>query len=145
MSAKRSRSTLFLMEQLIVVAVFAVCAAACVKILTASYFMANETRDKSNAIKVAESGAECYKATSGDIAATAELIGGTVSGSGGYPEAVLYYNEDWVVCGEGDAAYLFRLISYGRQQTGASALSTGQLSVEKLTGEVIVSFPVASR
>jgi len=42
---RRSRSTLFLMEQLIVIAVFAICAAACVKILTTSYFMAKQTRD----------------------------------------------------------------------------------------------------
>jgi hypothetical protein len=138
---KRSRSTLFLMEQLIVVAVFAVCAAACVKILTASFFMAEETRDINNAIKVAESSAESYKAAAGDIGTTARLMGGDAVSIGGADAVIMYYDEDWRACGEENAAYMLRLIN---GDSAPAQLAQGELSVEKLTGEVILAFPVAA-
>ena len=132
------------MEQLIVVATFAICAAACVKILTASYFMAIETRDISNAIRTAESSAECYKAVSGDIGKTAEILGGSAVNVDGLPAAVIYYDKDWQACGENDAAYMLRLVS-GDAASGSSALRTGELSVEKLTGEEILAFTLAAK
>ena len=140
---RRSRSTLFLMEQLIVVAVFAICAAACVRILTASYYMANETRDISNAIEAAENGAERYKAVSGDISKTAELLGGRPVDIEGAAAAVIYYNKDWRVCAEKDAVYLLSLKS-GGSVSGQATLLSGELSVEKLGGDVIIAFPLAA-
>ena len=144
MNSSRSRSTLFLMEQLIVVATFAVCAAACIKILTASYFMATETRDTSNAIRAAESSAECYKAVSGDIEMTARIMGGVAVNIDGSAAAVIYFDKDWRVSGEQDAAYLLRITDDG-PAAGPAALSSGSLSVEKLNGGEILAFPVAAR
>jgi hypothetical protein len=141
---RRSRSALFLMEQLIVVAVFAVCAAACVRILTESYFIASETRDISNAIHAAESGAECFKAVSGDIEKVAEILGGKTIRVDGDAVAIVYYDRNWRVCNEEDAVYRLRLISETPESEPRSLL-TGELSVEKLTGEVIVSLMVAAR
>ena len=128
------------MEQLIVVATFAICAAACIKILSASYFMASETRDINNAIQVAESGAECYKAVSGDIGKMARLLGGNAVSIEGAAAAVMYYDKDWKACNEQNACYMLRLVS-GNTET--QALLSVELSVEKLTGEEILAFPVA--
>ena len=71
--AGRSKSTLFLMEQLVVIAVFAICAAVCVYILAVSYLMTVDAVDTRNALLVAESAAEMYKAFDGDVARIAEL------------------------------------------------------------------------
>ena len=141
---RRSRSTLFLMEQLIVVATFAVCAAACVKIMTVSYFIASETRDISYAIKAAESTAECYKAVSGDFGITARIMGGRAVDINGTNAMITYYDEKWNVCGEGDAAYVLRLLSVDRA-TGPKSLLSSELSIERLSGEEIIAFPVAAR
>ena len=132
------------MEQLIVVATFALCAAACIKILTASYFMATVTRDTNNAIRAAESSAECYKAVSGDLGKTAEIMGGTNVMVGGSAAAVVYYDKDWALCGEQDAAYVLKIVS-GSAAGATSGLAAGDLTVEKLTGEIILTFPVAAR
>ena len=140
MNNNRSRSTLFLMEQLIVIATFAVCAAACIKILTASYFMATATRDTSNAIRIAESSAECYKAVSGDIAKTAQIMGGTTAGIRGSETAVVYFDGHWQVCGEEEAAYTLKIVSERR-----AGLAAGTLSVERSDGGEILAFPVAAR
>ena len=138
---RRSGSTLFLMEQLIVVAIFAICAAACVKILTESYFMATDSRNMSNAIQAAESCAECYKAAAGDIGKVAELLGGKTESAAA---ATVYYDKDWLVCGEGHAVYKMRLTS-GPPEEGLVSLYSGELSVEKLTGEVLLTFNVTAR
>ena len=140
---QRSRSTLFLMEQLIVVATFALCAAACIKILTASYFMAIETRNTNNAIRAAESSAECYKAVSGDIGKTAEMMGGAKETVGASGAAVVYYDKDWNACAEKDAAFLLRIVD-GSPAGRTSGLAVGSLSVEKITGEEILAFSLAA-
>jgi len=129
------------MEQLIVVAIFAICAVACVRILAESYFMATDSRNLSNAIRVAESGAECYKAVSGDVESAARILGGTAAGA---DAAVVYYDDAWSVCGERDAVYKMSL-SRGAAAAGSPLVSFGELSVEMLTGEVIIAFSVNAR
>ena len=109
----RSRATLFLIEQLIVIAVFAICAAACVKILTSAYFTANESRDTSNAILIAENGAEVFKAVSGDLGRTAEILGGVPANVDGSDAAVVYYDNHWRNCGEENAVFRRAELRFG--------------------------------
>jgi len=139
----RSKSTLFLIEQLIVVAVFAICAAACTRILTASYFMATETRDLSNAIHVAESGAESFKAVGGDIGKAAYIMGGTAVGDGVAEAAVVYYDKHWQVSAEADAQYSLSLKARAPEPASPS-LVPGELSVDDLAGERLIGFEVAA-
>ena len=143
---ERSKSTLFLMEQLIVIAVFALCAAACVRILASSYLMAVESRDKLNAIRAAESGAECFKAVSGDAVKLAEIIGGTYENIDGSAMVVVYYNNEWDVCDMTDqnVRYILRLVIDDSAEQ-LSTLSSGELIIEKSTGERIIAIPVAAR
>ena len=139
----RSRSTLFLIEQLIVVTVFAICAAACVRIIVSAWYMARESRDINNAIHAAESGAESYKAVAGDISKTAGILGGNVRGADG--AAVVYYDSKWRVCPEddADACYMMKLTS-GSPGAGDTLLVAGELSVARLTGEELITFPLAA-
>lgn len=132
------------MEQLIVIAVFSVCAAACVKILTSSYFTAKDTRDVSNAIIAAENGAECYKAKSGDMGKIAGVLGGSVGSVGSKPAVFVYYNADWSVCGEKEAAYMMRIVS-DTQGMGKEILESGELSVDRINEHeaTLICIPVA--
>jgi len=139
----RSKSTLFLIEQLIVVAVFAICAAACVRIFTAAYFTASESRDINNAIHIAESGAESFKATGGDIGKVADILGGTAHGEGDAAVAVVYYDSSWQVAAYAGAQYCLTL-SVLEQQPATPLLISGELSVETLGGELLIAFPLAS-
>ena len=141
---RRSKSTLFLMEQLIVIAVFSICAAACVKILTSSYYTAKDTRDIGNAILAAENGAECYKAGSGDVGKVAGILGGSLTGVNNRTAAVVYYDKDWVVCGESDAVYVM-LIVEAPPESGSGGLACGELTVERLGDDamMLIAFPVS--
>ncbi|MCL2386598.1 MAG: hypothetical protein FWC89_03510 [Defluviitaleaceae bacterium] len=71
----RSRSTLFLMEQLVVIAVFAICAAVCVKILFVAHAMMVDAVDTRHALIIAENSAEAFKAFSGDLDMVLEMVG----------------------------------------------------------------------
>ena len=100
----RSRSALFLIEQLIVVTIFAVCASVCVKIFVGSYLMAKDTRDMNRALIAAKNGAECFKAY-GDLGKTAYALNEGEHGMDGSPDAaVVYYDAAWRVCGAAEAA-----------------------------------------
>ena len=140
----RSRSTLFLIEQLIVVAVFAICASACIRIFTDAYFNANNSKDISSALLIAESGAESFKATSGDLGKVAQMLGGVTDNVNGSSAAVVYYDKQWRPCGESAAIYKLCLVSGGPDGRFAF-LKSGELSVEKLTGEELIAFTVMAR
>jgi len=78
-STVKSHSSLFLMEQLIVITLFAFCAAVCIYILSAAYMMTNNAVDTRNALMVAENAAEVHKMYRGDAAQVAQILHGTTS------------------------------------------------------------------
>jgi len=141
---KQSRSTLFLIEQLIVVAVFAICSAACVRILTYAFFTARESKDVRDAILVAECAAESYKAVSGDIGKVARILGGSSGVIESDDAAIVYYDKQWQVCAVDEADYCLRLIN-GTSAPSSPSLFFSDILVEKLTGEELVAFTVATR
>ena len=145
----RSKSTLFLIEQLIVIAVFAICAAACISILASAYFMSEDTRDISSALLIAESGAEAYKATGGDLQNVAAIIdGGSLSHANGLDILTVGYDENWKICEDDNPVYILRITSLA-QGSEAHPLRTGDITVTKLSGgpdaDDIVSFPIVAR
>jgi len=142
----RSKSTLFLIEQLIVIAVFAICAVACISILTSAYFTANDSKATSNAILVAESGAEVFKATGGDADAAAYILRGSPGIVGTSATFVtVFYDSSWQVCGEAGASYFMHIVADTVTRSQDFSLIQGELSVRKITGEELVAFPIAAR
>ena len=145
----RSKSTLFLIEQLIVIAVFAVCAVACISILTASYFYANDGNAVNNATIKAQSGAEVFKASGSDFSTVAEILGGTVTSTGlgadGVSVVAVYYDKDWVICTEDDAGYVLNLEIAEAHNNGDFDVITGRVRVRRITGEELITLSVAAR
>jgi len=141
----RSKSTLFLIEQLIVVAVFAICAIACVRILTTAYFHARDSRDIGHALIVAENAAESFKAVSGDLEMTASLVGGMVTGhTGNFLHVVVNFDQDWHVANSEDAHYVLLLSDFRNSPNPRLAL--GRVLVTRSQDDaVLVSFEVAAR
>ena len=109
----RSKSTLFLMEQIAVITIFAVCAAVCVKILAVSHIMTVGAAETKNALLAAESAAEVHKAAGGDIYITAALLGGTVSADG--TTAIVFYDRNWQPLTDvnAEAVYEMQIYVYG--------------------------------
>lgn len=142
----RSKSTLFLIEQLIVVAVFAICAMACVRILTTAYFYTRDSMDISHALVAAENAAESFKAVSGNIQKTADFIGGDIGYIEGSEAVIVHFDSNWHTSNIDKAHYVLHLVRNDESNLNPR-LTSSHLSVSRLTGneEVLVSFEVVSR
>ena len=139
----RSRSALFLMEQLIVIAVFSICAAVCANIFIGSYITARESRDMKHALALAKNTAESFKAF-GSLERAAEVLAGSAYSMDGSAGALIYFDEEWRVCGEDGAAYELRAALRGGDDNAALPLLC-DLSVSHIAGEEILGFAVAAR
>ena len=144
----RSKSTLFLIEQLIVVAVFAICAVACISILTAAYFNANDSKSVNHAVLKAESAAEVFKVTGNDFAALADILGGTTTvtglGTSGVSVVSVYYDNLWMVTYEANASYIMNLIIESVQNIGNRDLIQGNVTVSRAAGEEVITLKVSA-
>lgn len=71
----KNRSSLVLMEQLVMLLVFALCAALCLKIFAAAREQSDEARRVNEAVLIAQNTAETLKACRGDYEELAGLSG----------------------------------------------------------------------
>lgn len=123
----RSRSPLPLMEQLVMVLVFALAAALCLQAFAFADRMSVRNRAVDRAVVECQRAAEILK-MSGDATELAQMhaadrLGGHVADGW----LTVYYNEEWtVVENERDCAYL--LTATGKEQT-ASDLSGAEIRV----------------
>jgi hypothetical protein len=86
----RNRTSLVLMEQLVMVLVFALAAALCLGIFVEADRISEETACRDQAVLLAQNGAEVLKSCNGDLKEAADILDGTVTmreltvESGGY-------------------------------------------------------------
>jgi len=132
----RAKSALFLIEQLIVIIVFALCAAVCAQIFTASFVTAHDARDLNYALVAAKNGAETYRVF-GNTKDAAAAIGGHAVDT---DNAIVWYDKDWRICAEPEAAYSMRLSA----KQDLYPISACDLSIESIHGDEIFSLTVAS-
>ena len=102
----RSKSTLFLMELIIVIFFFSICAAICVNVFGSAQQMARDSYNLSNAVMAARSAAGCYKSADGDIGAAVELLDGAMSADHG----IVYYDKEWQQVVSADESRFYLLI-----------------------------------
>ena len=125
----RSKSSLFLIEQIIVIAVFAICAVVCVKIFAESHIISSTGADINNALLLAKSGAESFKAAPNDTDVIAELLGVNLNRQ--YGQLFAYYDNTWRPCDAEDALYILSFMPYDGTGDEAS-LAFCRLTVEQI-------------
>ncbi|MCL2753870.1 MAG: hypothetical protein FWE44_06965 [Defluviitaleaceae bacterium] len=139
---KRSRSTLLLIEQIIVIAIFAFCAAVCVNIIVSSYVMTTNAVQTRNALSVAESAAESFKAFEGNTDRIFNLLGEPNSGHATNDTLVVHFNENWQPSSPSDAFFVLNLTI----QDDGGAVIFGEVVVTKIDGnDTLVELSVAVR
>lgn len=87
-----SKSSLFLIELLIIIAFFSVASVVCVRLFVRSNAISLDSRDLNRAVTLAQSAAEGFKAVDGDGEEVARLIDGSVQSGGA---VVAYYDRNW--------------------------------------------------
>lgn len=77
----KHKASLVLMEQLVMILVFAMAATLCLQIFVAADGISRETAQQDRAVRLAQTGAEAVKASSGDLEKAAVLLGTTCTGN----------------------------------------------------------------
>ena len=130
----RSKSALFLIEQVVVIAVFAICAAVCVFIMAFAFQITDTAVNSRNALLAAENAAESFKAFNGDVNLTAEFLGAGSNNN----QIIVYYNEDWQVLTYGEAAFVMEILISEENITFAAisvtCITTNEVLINLTTG-----------
>jgi len=115
--------------------------------LTAAYFYTDDSSSTSNAFIRAESAAEVFKASDGDYTKIASILkGSAVPGTSNGSVVTIFYDSSWAEVSEYGASYVLRvLVNSPAQNSQGKSIITGEVSVGRITGEELVSFPVAAR
>ena len=117
----RSKSPLALMEQVIMVLVFALAAALCLQVFVLSDQMSEKNRDTDRAVLLAQNTAEMIKACGG-VEEAAEAVGGTIRQT----MWSSYYYEDLTPAPDAESGYYHVDVLPGN--SGVEGL--GQASIE---------------
>lgn len=99
----RSRTSLFLMEFVITVFLFAVCGAVCVKLFVRTQTLEKDTYELNHAVMCAQGFAEVMRGTDGDMESIIMMYPEAVKGSDTYFE--VFYDKNFQRCEYAQAVY----------------------------------------
>ena len=129
------KATLFLMELVIVIFFFSICAAICVNIFGSAQQMADDSENLSRAVVEARSAASCYKAADGDLEKTARLLDGVQLDD----SAAVYFDEAWnKIADSENAQFAVQL----KQRANPGEADVYILHLNKASDNIIFSIPV---
>lgn len=137
----KSKAPLLLMEQMVMLVVFALAAALCVQAFVRSDASSarNEARDE--AVVLCQNAAEAIRHSGGDLEAAARQLGIPF---GAYaqeePAFSAHYNEDWSLSDTREYAYCLRAELV---DIGVAGLGKASVSVSEADGEALFEIEVA--
>ena len=131
----RSKAPLALMEQLVMVLVFALAAALCVQAFALSSQLSRRNEAQDRGLLEAQNAAETLKSLHGDCAQAAKSYGGDWDGS----VWTLSLDENWQPCTE-NAAYRVQITP---EDSGDTLLGTATVTVQNADGDTLATLPVA--
>lgn len=130
----KSKAPLAMMEQIVMLAVFALAAALCLQAFVKSDRMSKDSEARDRAMTLCQSAAEAIRHSGGDLEKAAELLGIPY---GAYtqeePAFSAHYNEDWTLSSTREYAYVLRA---ERADSGVDGL--GKASVKLLSDQKTV-------
>lgn len=115
------KSSLFLMELIIVLFFFALCAAVCVNIFAKAKLINDKSYELNKSIVAAQNAAECFKAANSDIITLANLLNGTAEDN----VVKIGYDENWQNTNLINAIYMMSI----NIQKNKSNLTTAVITV----------------
>ena len=132
-SRTMSGSGLFLIELMLAILIFALASAICLQVFVTASQLSDESVAINRAVISAQSGAECFKATGGDLNETAALLSEVYSG----------VTTETLDDGSGTITLVRDYIVEITRGAPANGLIEGEVNVRDLSGSLIFSIPVA--
>lgn len=101
---RKSKTSLFLMELIITIMFFSVCAAVCLQLFVKTHLLGKDTMELNHAVAEAQCFAEIMRGTDGSIQKITALYPDAVSDGESFFE--VYYDEQFIKCDYSNAAYI---------------------------------------
>ena len=133
----RSKAPLAMMEQLVMVLVFALAAALCVRIFALSDRLSRESVTRDQAVSAVQNAAETLKACRGDCAEAARMLGGVWDGAAWS----IAYDDGWTMMPAGEEG-VYCLLAVPAD-SGQELLGMADVSASTWQGEELYSLSVA--
>ena len=130
----RSKTPLAMMEQLLMLLVFALAALVCLQVFVFSGQTSRRNEARDRAVLEAQNAAEELKSLRGDMALAAKLYGGSCDGQ----TWSWTYDENW----ERDGGDAYRVL-VTRSDSGEPLLGAAQVTVSTAEGDQLFALPVA--
>ena len=131
----RNKTTLMLMEQLVMITVFALASVLCLQMFTFAYRTSRYQEQRDRAVLEAQNAAEALKGGAQEYFCGA---GAEFSGDGA---CVLLYDAEWQPVQNGESY----ILTVTPVETGTPYLWKAEISVRTVAGEVLISLPVAGQ
>ena len=135
-----NKAPLALMEQLVMILVFAISAAFCMQIFVASHQISSRCEAKDHAVTAVQNAAESLKLTKGDPEQLSYLIGGV----GDQSSWVIGYDDSWMEVSQEQADYL---VYIDRHSSDSPLMHSATVTASTSEGdnlfEVVVSWQEA--
>lgn len=131
----KNRTSLVLMEQLVMVLVFALAASVCLRAFARADRISAEISRQDRAVYLAQNGAETLKACGGDFDEAAQLLGGAVQGN----RLIVSYDENW---NRTESAGAYRL-EIEKNSTQTPGLGQAQVRILGTGDEALFSLELA--
>jgi type II secretory pathway pseudopilin PulG len=138
----QSKSVLFLIEQLVVIFIFAICSAICISIFVESFLIGKSSLEVNNAIRVAGNGAESYISAGGDVDLAVHFLGGVNDQAAYNGNLAVYYDEQWEPSQKEQAFYILNII---KTDNPAPSLIIADVTVSRVNGENLFDMTIATR
>ena len=100
----KSKTSLFLMELIITILLFAACGAVCVKLFVTSYVMTKDTVELNESVSIAQGFVEVMRGSDGDIDSVMEHYPEAIRGGEGFFE--VFYDAEVEPCAFEEAEYV---------------------------------------
>lgn len=126
----KSKAPLLLMEQMVMLLVFAFAAALCLQAFVKSDGISRQSENRDRAIQEAQSAAETVRHCKGDMARAAELLKAPYPYNGEGAPLEIHYNEDWSLCDTREYAFCLRA-----QAVDSGTAGLGRASVEVVSAD----------
>ena len=132
----KSKATVAMMEQLVMVLVLALAAALCLQVFVLADHISRTCEAQDHAVLAAQSAAETVKGVAGDCAQAAEHFGGNWDGQAW----IISYDASWQQSSEADAAYHVLVVP---AESGQDLLGAANITVESMDGDALFQLSVA--
>ncbi len=134
----RSRAPLALMEQMVMLLVFALAAALCLQAFVRSEAMSRESEARDRAAVQCQNAAEAVRHAGGDLEKAAETLG--IARDQEEPALSAYYSGDWSPCGAQDWAYR---LTVRPVESGVRGLGKASVRVSAADGSAVFELEIA--